>query len=384
MTTFYILLFGTQMAVGGAQKVLLDQAAWFHSRNHKVVAAFFYDRDGLHEKWQKEFPFPILNLSSFHKGRGRISNLFSVAAGMLRLWKLLKHENFDAIEAFTHDSNMLALPLARMARVPVRIASHHGIVAGISPKREKIHAWLINHDFAQRIVAVSAMTRQKLLDEGIRPERIVVIPNGIHPVEAENINREQVRKEAGIGASDPFLLAVGRLVPSKAHKILIDAMPTVLEKFPNAKAGICGDGILRRELERQIEEMQLQEAVKLLGHSEHVENFLLSADIFVMPSFWEGLPIALLEAMSAGLPVIATRVEGIEETVEEGKNGLLIPPGNTDALAKAVIQLLTDEQVRHKMGLASQEKIRKSYSAERMCEQYLELISEFAKKEPQG
>lgn len=384
MTTFSILLFGTQMAVGGAQKVLLDQASWFHARGHKVTAVFFYDRDGLHEKWQREFPFPVLNLSSFHKGRGKISNLFSIAAGMWRLWTLLKRENFDAVEAFTHDSNMLALPLARMTRVPVRIATHHGIVAGISPQREKIHAWLINHDFAQRIVAVSAMTRQKLLDEGIRPERIVVIPNGIHPVEAENINREQIRKEAGIGLDDPFLLAVGRLVSSKAHKILIDAMPAVLEKFPNTKAGICGDGLLRPELERQIEAMGLQGAVKLLGHSDHVENFLLSADIFVMPSFWEGLPIALLEAMSAGLPVIATRVEGIEETVEEGKNGLLIPTDNAGALAESIIQLLTDAQLRRKMGLASQEKIRRSYSAERMCKQYLELINEFAKKEPQG
>lgn len=370
-----ILLLGTQIATGGAQKVLLDQAHWFHARGYKVTAAFFYDRDGLFKKWRDASPFPVVNLSSFHKTKGILRNSVSIIRGLWRLWKLLRREKFDAIETFTHDSNTLALPLAWMARVPVRIATHHGIIAGIPRWREKIHAWMVNHDIATRIVAVSAMTRQKLLGEGIQPGRIVVIQNGINPVSLTDVDRLAVRSELGMGAEDPFLLAVGRLVFSKAHRVLVAAMPAVLKKFPTAKAGICGDGVMRPELEAQIRSLGLSNSVKLLGQADNVTKFLASADVFVMPSLWEGLPIALLEAMSAGLPAIATRVEGVEEVIVEGEHGLLVPIENTEALANAILRLLADPQLCQRMGAAARKKVLESYTADHMCEQYLALMS---------
>jgi glycosyltransferase involved in cell wall biosynthesis len=374
MKKLSILLLGTQMATGGAQKVLLDQANWFHVRGHKVTAVFLYDRDNLHKRWQNISPFPIFNLNAFHKRRCILQNGLSIFQGLWKLWRLLRGEKFDVIETFTHDSNMLALPLAWMARIPVRIATHHGIVAGISPWREKLHAWMVNKNIAHRIVAVSAMTHQKLLEEGIQAARIVVIPNGITTVQVEGVNRFEVRKEAGIGVDDPFLLAVGRLVYSKAHKILIAAMPAVLKKFPDAKVGICGDGILRPKLEEQIESLGLSDSVKLLGQSDHVEKFLASADVFVMPSLWEGLPIALLEAMSAGLPVIATKVEGVEEVITEGEQGLLVPKEDAVALAEAIMKLLADPPLRRKLGTASKARVMTSYTTDQMCEKYLDLM----------
>ena len=369
-----ILFLGTQIATGGAQKVLLDQARWFHEHDHKVTAAFFYDRDGFHKKWQDSSPFPIVNLNAFQKGQGALQNGLSILRGLWSLWKLLRREKFDVIETFTHDSNTLALPLAWMAHVPVRIATHHGVVADIPRWRENLHAWMINNNIAQHIVAVSEMTRQKLLEEGIQSERIVVIQNGIAPVPLEDVNRSDVRKEAGMKEDDLVLLAVGRLVYSKAHKILIAAMPAVLKEFPNAKVGICGDGVLRADLKFQIQSLGLSDCVKLLGESDHVAKFLASADMFVLPSLWEGLPIALLEAMSAGLPVISTKVEGVEEVIVEGVHGLLVPTENVDALANAIIQLLADPQLRQKMGGASKAKVLESYTADRMCEQYLALM----------
>jgi glycosyltransferase involved in cell wall biosynthesis len=105
-----------------------------------------------------------------------------------------------------------------------------------------------------------------------------------------------------------------------------------------------------------------------------VTEYLASADVFVMPSLWEGLPIALLEAMSAGLPVIATKVEGVEEVIVEGEHGLLVPIENTDALADAILQLLADPQLRRNMGTAAKEKVLDLYTADRMCEQYLALM----------
>jgi glycosyltransferase involved in cell wall biosynthesis len=364
------------MATGGAQKVLLDQAKWFQNHGHQVTVAFFYDRDNLHTKWQDMFPFPIINLTAFRKGQGIFENGLLILNGLWKLWKLLRCNNFDVIETFTHDSNTLAIPLAWMAHVPVRIATHHGIVEGIRPWREKLHTWIINHNLAQHIVAVSSMTREKLLEEGIQAQRIVVIPNGITPVQLEGINKSEVRKTVGVEATDFFLLAVGRLVYSKAHEILISAIPIVLQKFPNTKVGICGDGILRTKLEQQIQKLGLSNSVKLLGQTDHVAKFLAGADMFVMPSLWEGLPIALLEAMSAGLPVVATKVEGVEEAVIEGKHGLLVPTGNVEALATAILKLLSEPQLCAKMGEEAQAKVLTYYTVDKMCKSYLKLILE--------
>lgn len=370
-----ILLLGTQMSTGGAQRVLLDQARWFHENGHKVSVVFLYDKEGLHEIWQAFTPVKIINLHAFHgHGEGFLRNLVSLIKGFVSLWGYLRREKFDVIETFTHDSNMVALPIAWLARVPVRIATHHGVIEGFTRWREIIHSWMVNHNIAHKLVAVSEKTYQISLREGVHEEHITVIPNGIVPLPIENRNRLDIRKEAGMGADDLVLLSVGRLVYQKAHEILIACMPEVLKDFPNTKVWIFGEGPLRADLQAQVERLGLSNSVKLPGKSDHIPSLLASADIFVLPSRWEGLPIALLEAMSAGLPCISTKVEGVDEVLVEGKHGLFVPVENPEMLAQAILQLLRHPETRSKMGEAAREHISTSYTVDRMCGQYLELM----------
>jgi glycosyltransferase involved in cell wall biosynthesis len=369
-----ILLLGSQMAVGGAQRVLLDQAQWFHNHGYKVQVAFFYDKETLHQKWQEISAFPIHNLRAFQPGRNRFVNAVSLFVGLWGLWKLIRCEKFDVVETFTYDSNILGQLVAWMAGVSVRMATHHGRVEGLPRSREAFHTWLVNNNIANLLVAVSEKTQRKALKEGVNPECIFVVRNGIVPVSMENANRFEVRKEMGLREDDIFLLSVGRLVYQKAHEILLAAMPAVLEKYPNTKAGICGDGPLHSKLEAQIDSLRLAESVKLLGKFDSVTKFLLAADVFVLPSRWEGLPIALLEAMSAGLPVIATCVEGVDEVIRDGENGLLVPVEDIGALSKAILRLAGDPDVRHQMGLAAHQCVNENYALDRMCEEYLKLM----------
>jgi glycosyltransferase involved in cell wall biosynthesis len=373
-----ILFVGTQMATGGAQKVLLDQALWFHERRHKVMALFFYDKEGLHQKWQDISPFPIYNLNAFQDSASAVVKSFYLLSGLWNLWKLMRREKFDVIESFTHDSNIIALPLAWLAGAPIRIASHHGVIDGFPRWREKLHSWIVNVGIADILVAVSTRTQQLAETEGVKPERIAVIPNGITPVDLELVSRSNARKETGVTNGDLYLLSVGRLVYQKGHEFLIHAMPEVLRHYPNTKAGICGDGVLRSQLEEQILKLDLSDSVKLLGQWDNVSRFLAIADVFILPSRWEGLPIALLEAMSAGLPVIATRVEGVEEVVEDQIHGLLVPLEDSEALAKAILQLINDPKKRNEMGMAASLRVKQLYTADRMCEEYLKLIKKLS------
>jgi glycosyltransferase involved in cell wall biosynthesis len=375
MPVFSILLIGTQMATGGAQKVLLDQAGWFHTRGYKVSALFFYDRENLHERWQSNSTFPIVNLHAFRKGAGLFANAFALLGGLFRLWKLLRQDKPQVVEMFTHDTNMLVLPLAWLAGVPVRIPTHHGLIEGFPRWRERVHAWMVNH-LSQGIVAVSDLTRQKSLDEGILSRKITVIPNGIVPVDLSDFNRNEIRREMGFTDKDVVLISVGRLVYQKAHEYLVSALPAVLKEMPNIKVAVCGDGVLRAELEKQISSLGLENVINLLGVQPKVTKYLAAADIFVLPSRWEGLPIALLEAMSARLPVIATRVEGVDEVVQEGVHGILVEPESAEELAKAILQLSANIEGRQHMGNASHLRVLELYTIDRMCERYLKIFEQ--------
>ena len=374
-----ILFLGTQMAVGGAQKVLLDQARWFHEHGHAVTAVFFYDKENFRQKWQESNNFPIIDLKAFKPGAGIPGNALSLLKGLWSLWKLIRRGRYDVVETFTPDSNILGMPLAWIGRVRVRMATHHGVIEDLPHWREKLHTWLINHNIANVLVTVSEMTRQKALQEGVRADRIFVIQNGIAPVSIEGVNRLEVRRDAGVGDQDLFLLSVGRLVHQKAHEFLIAAMPPVLQEFPDVKVGICGDGFLRPQLEAQIHALGLQKTVFLLGKFDSVTKFLAAADLFILPSRWEGLPIALLEAMSAGLPVVATRVEGVDEVVVDQEHGLLVPVGDVSALSDAILQLLRNPHVRREMGMAAKHRLLEAYSIDHMGEKYLSLMIDMLK-----
>ena len=365
------------MATGGAQKVLLDQAHWFHQRGHKVFAVFLYDKEGFQSKWQAVSDFPIIDLKAFQKGRGGLVNGISLVKGLYCLWRLLRREKIDAIETFTYDSNILGLSVAWLAGVPVRIATHHGVIESLSLWRVWVHSQLINLGIANILVAVSETTKKNAILEGIKPEKVIVISNGILPVEMSHVNRRQIRKEAGIAESDIYLVSVGRLVYEKGHEFLIRAIPAVLSRFPNVKAGIYGDGVLRRQLENLIHELRLSNVVKIYGFQSDVSGFLSSADVFVLPSRSEGLPIALLEAMSAGLPVVATKVGGIEEVIVDAKYGLLVPAENPEALAESIITLLNDSEMQKRIGAAAQALIIQNYDTNGMCLKYYELMLKF-------
>jgi glycosyltransferase involved in cell wall biosynthesis len=185
------------------------------------------------------------------------------------------------------------------------------------------------------------------------------------------------REKLGLEEADMFLLSIGRLTYQKGHEYLVQAMSEIIKRFPNAKAGICGEGPLHSQLQSQIIELGLSDHVQLMGARVDVSPILASADIFVLPSRWEGLSRALMEAMAAGIPVIATRVDGIKDLITDGVHGLLVPPEDSKSLETSILQLLGDPPMRKKLGAAAREHVRRAHSTEAMCRKHYDLMLGF-------
>lgn len=376
-----ILFLGSQMATGGAQNVLLTLAQWFQQQGYCVVVAFFYDRDGLQSRWEQKYSFPIINLGGWIFTGGALQKGWLLARGLLRLYRLLISRRFQVIMTFTHHSNLLGLPVAWAAGVPVRIATHHGRIHNFSSQLERLHAWMVNSRVTARLVAVSESMREAAIEEGVKPERISIIPNGIELRSTDLQARSRARQLFGVGQDVPVILSVGRLTPEKGHACLLDAIPGILAQIPDAHFFLAGDGSLRTNLEQQSKRLNIHSRVTFLGMRQDVSLLLAGADVFVLPSISEGLPLALMEAMSAGLPVVASDVGGVKEVVVDGETGLLVSPGNPESLKCSVVNLLNDPKERIRLGEAARKLIEKKYALDRMCNLYAQLFSLTSRKE---
>lgn len=363
-----ILFLGSQMAVGGAQRVLLMQAKWFHERGYRVTAAFFYDKEGLQQQWASEFPFPVIDIG-VRKGN---SGIGQAVKALFQFIGFLRRESFDIIEAFTPHSNLLGLPLAWLAGIPVRVASHHGIIENIPRWMERLHGWMVNSWIVTSLVAVSSRVYQHATqNEGVREANVEMIPNGVK-IPKEPFDPQAVRQELGV---EKFLiLSVGRITGQKGHAYLLAAIPDVLSAHPKAVFAIVGDGPLLPDLKRQADDLGIASAVRFLGRREDVYRLLSAADVFVLPSISEGMPMALLEALGMGAAVIATNLEGIADVVRDGEHGLLVSPAAVKSLSASLRRVLDDAGMRGRLSSNGRQLVLERYTVDRMCEAYERLF----------
>ena len=369
-----ILLAGTQMATGGAQKVLLVMADWFCRHGYTVDAVFFYDRENLEQNWKETYVFPITNLNAWQKGGSSLKKGLQLLGGLRRFYRMLKNGGYSAVIPFTHHCNLLALPPAWLAGVPVRMASHHGPILGFPAWQNRVHTLLVNSQAATHLAAVSHQIKRQAVQDGIKEDKITVIHNGINPPQVDPADRARTRAALGVKDDQPLILAVGRVTLQKGFTYLLQAMPQIISSFPNALVVIAGDGPLRPELEQEAKSLGVGEHVRFLGFRQDVPQLLAAADLFAMPSVFEGFPIVLLEAMVMGKAVVASRVQGVDEIVVSGQNGVIVPSQDVPALAQAVVVVLEEPAYAAAMGVAARKTVLDGFTLDSMCRKYEALI----------
>jgi glycosyltransferase involved in cell wall biosynthesis len=213
--------------------------------------------------------------------------------------------------------------------------------------------------------------RDELLAKGVgRAKQYAVVPLGV-PLEHLRTLRQKrgsLRQELGI-AGDPIIITiVARLTPIKRHTDFLAAAKMVVQSRPHCCFLIVGDGEERQNLENITQSLGLEKHVLFLGWRQDLDRIYADSDIVALTSANEGLPVSLIEAMAAGCAVVATRVGGVPDLIEAGKTGLIVPPGNTEAIAAALIQLIDDPRQRTALGEAAQVTALKQYPIERLVE----------------
>jgi glycosyltransferase involved in cell wall biosynthesis len=222
-----------------------------------------------------------------------------------------------------------------------------------------------------KIICVSEATKKFSVEKrGISAAKLITIPYGVDLAKYRLDKNSKKKTDLALKANDIVVGTVARLHPQKGHQYLITAAAEVVERYPNVRFVFVGDGILRAELERLVDNLKLKDKILFLGFRHDVDELLHTFDIFVLPSLYEGLPNVVLEAMACGKPVIATAVDGSPEAITDGVSGILVPPKDSDALSKAILHLLENKKMRVEMGKKSRKKVTDYFSLEKQMQQF--------------
>jgi glycosyltransferase involved in cell wall biosynthesis len=362
-----ILQIVDSLKYGGAQKLLVTFAR--QAQEHRVATTIvsLYDSSGAPLRPQlEEWGAQVIVL----QGR-RLLELRNFRA----LQTILRAEKFGVVQTHLTHANIIGIWAARLAGLPAFATLHS---AGIDHRhdnllRDELERFSLRR-VATRVIAVAQSVSDFHAPILCRP--LDVVPNGVEmPPLLSEVERAALRAELTGDTRRLICLAVGRMSLPKGYPDLLTAFDLVRAQCPQALLVIAGDGEMRPQLESQVAALGLQNHVKLLGMRSDVPRLLTVADLYVNASHWEGLPLAHLEAMIAGLPVVVTTVGEAPRLVVDGV-GLLVPPHKPEELAQAIQTLLADPARRLQMGRAAQTYVQQHYGAAVWFEKLLDLYQQ--------
>jgi glycosyltransferase involved in cell wall biosynthesis len=359
--------------IGGTETMLLRFLERLNKDKFKASVAAFFDRGPLLHEVRKRGSEAVL-FAVKHQW-----NPLEIVYAFARLHSYMKTRKIDILHMYGFYTNILGSITARMAKTPVIIT---GVRTEISGRNgyHNILEW-ISDNWIDLYISVSEQSRlQMLARQWVNKEKVVVIHNGIDPGWAHSVGESENRKRESKKRSIPQTILsnahahnggprigmIGAFNRLKAQEILVLAAPRVLKKFPNTKFVLMGGGKTRNRIINLITKTRLSKRFVLPDPLIDPRHILPQLDIFVLATRTEGLPVSILEAMAFGLPVIASKVGGIPEIVQDGITGILIPPGKPEALASAIIHLLERPAEAREMGKQGRTRIECDFNIGRM------------------
>jgi glycosyltransferase involved in cell wall biosynthesis len=366
-----ILFVITSSGIGGAEKVLYHTCTLLDPERYAVSICSLKEKG--HIARDAETAGIEVRCFTMADGEGFFGWISSLAA-LFRLTGYLIKARPMIVHSFLFRANIISRIAAFLARIPLVISSVR-VMGGEKDYYhtiEKVTSCMVDH-----YISVSDSVKEYLIEKAnILPEKITTIYNGVTLNGQIPKGKGGVPGPFGLGPNDSVVLSVGRFHRQKGYDYLIRAITTVKREVPTVKVLIVGEGEEENDLKNLVKSLDLRKEVIFPGLCRDVGNILNFTELFVLPSLWEGMPNAVLEAMAAAKPVVATRVGGVAELVVNGETGILVPPEDPDALARAMVDLLQNTEKANSMGNAGRERVQEHFSLTEMVAKTERLYQE--------
>jgi glycosyltransferase involved in cell wall biosynthesis len=366
----HILLIASAPALAGGERNLLDIAQFLVTQKKWQVSAVV-PADGLLKDCLENLDclVSVVSLPSLLR-----------PVSVKKIAGFASKEKVNLIHAHGTRAAFYARPAAKLAGVPC-VYTMHGIHY-LNHFMFKRLVYLTVERFMQRWTSRLIFVCRSDMGKGVAarvaiPDASRVIYNGIKCQNNLSGRLElTVRQELGLSSNQKLILSVGRFHRQKGQVFLVEAAARLIKNYPNARFVFAGEGQMLAKVKQKTAELGLNEIVTFLGGRDDVSRLMKAADLFILPSLWEGLPYVLLEAAVAQLPVVATAVDGVPEVIIDGKTGILVPPGDSQALAKAILSLLNQPELARLMAKAGKEFVSQNFTLEKMCQEVVSVYKE--------
>lgn len=364
----------TRLPVGGAERLLVDVVRGLDPARFESIVCCIQDRGEL----AAELEASGIAVHSLDRMRTKRFDWGAIGA----LVRLMRGQRIDVVHSHLYHANLYGRIAAWLAGIPA-VASVHNTYT-----RRKLHREFLNRTLSlgsARVIAVSEDVRNDLMRYDRVPARkIVVIHNGIDVGRVRTaLTRREARARLGLPDEAMVLGCVARLEEQKGHRFLLEA----LAKLNDAPRGgarfrvvLVGDGRLRAELEQRAAALGVAAWTMFLGTRHDVPDILKALDICVMPSLWEGLSVAMLEAMAASLPLVISDVSGVSQVVGDDEYGIKVPVGDVPALAQTIRELADAPERRMALGAAARQRVLAKFSAQAMLSELARLYEEVSSR----
>ncbi len=355
---------------GGAEQHLLTLMRHVNPAEFELHAACFFSGPLAPLVVNEGFPAYVFPMQS----KFDLSPVNEIAS-------LIRREGFCIVHTHGVRANLIGRLAARRARVSRVVTTVHSVLHFDYPRRlDRLVNRLcenLTRRFTSRFIAVSEMLREQLVREGIPGDRITTVYNGLELGQYNPLlSGLTVREELGLSPEQTIAGIIARLHPVKGHDSLLEAMARVAPDFPDLVLLVVGSGLERQRLEQAAEGLGIKDKVIFTGFRSDVPEVIAALNFLVLSSHSEGLGLIVMEAMAMQKPVLATRVGGIPEVVTSGRDGLLVPSGDPEALAQGIRTLAGDRELASQLAAAARQTIEAKFSAEKMGAETAALYQE--------